>query len=283
MKLIDLHTHSSASDGSLTPRALVDYARQKGAAAIALTDHDTLAGLGEALQTARDTGFELIPGLEISADHSGGGMHVLGYFINPDDPDLHQELRRLQEARQERNPKIVARLQQLGIPVTYEQVQALSGGQIGRPHIAQAMLEIGAVRNLDEAFRKYLTKGAPAYVEKFRYPPEKAIAVIRRAGGISVLAHPFTLKFASREELRRMVTDLKEKGLQGLECHYSEHTTEQTGQYISLARDLGLAITGGTDFHGKNKEGVDLLTGYGSLQIPYHLLQDLKDLKPDPS
>jgi predicted metal-dependent phosphoesterase TrpH len=281
MDLIDLHTHSTASDGSLRPGELVEYAVKKGAAAIALTDHDTIEGLPEALQAAGERGLELVPGLEISADHPGGTMHILGYFINPDDALLQQELSRLQEARRERNPKIIAKLQQLGIPVTYDQVRALAEGQVGRPHIARAMLQLGAVKTLDEAFRNFLTKGAPAYVEKFRYPPEKAVALIIRAGGVPVLAHPFTLKFASPDELRRIVSALKDQGLGGMECLYSEHTAEQTRRYSALAAELGLAVTGGTDFHGKNKEGVDLLTGYGSLRIPYRLLEGLKRFQPD--
>ena len=282
MNLIDLHTHSNASDGSLAPGELVAYAVQKGAAAIALTDHDTVAGLPEALRAAEACHFELVPGLEISADYTGGGMHILGYFVDHTDPFFQQELERLQEARRERNPKIIVRLRELGIPITYDQVLALSGGQIGRPHIAQAMLQIGAVQNLDEAFRHYLTKGAPAYVEKFRFPPNQAIALIRQAGGLPVLAHPFTLNCTTREQLIRLLRELKDQGLQGLECLYSEHTPEQSREYLALAEKLGLLVTGGSDFHGKNKEGVEMLTGYGALRIPYERLQSLKDLKVRP-
>jgi len=279
MNLIDLHTHSNASDGSLAPGELVAQAVQRGAAAIALTDHDTVAGLPEALRAAEASHFELVPGLEISADYSDGGMHILGYFINHTDPVFQLELERLQEARRERNPKIIARLQELGIPITYDQVLAVSGGQIGRPHIAQAMLQIGAVQNLDEAFTHYLTKGAPAYVEKFRFPPDRAMALIRQAGGLPVLAHPFTLNCTTREQLIRLLRELKEQGLQGLECLYSEHTPEQSREYLALAEKLGLLVTGGSDFHGKNKEGVEMLTGTGALRIPYERLQSLKDLK----
>lgn len=281
MKLIDLHTHSTASDGSLRPAELIRYALEKGAAAIALTDHDTISGLAEAIRTAAETGFELVPGLEISADHPGGAMHILGYFIDPQDAELHRELVRLQQARRERNPKIIAKLREMGVPVTEEQVRALAEGQIGRPHIAQAVLQTGAVKTLDEAFRKYLTKGAPAYVEKYRFSPERAIACIDRAGGVAVLAHPFTLKAGSPEELRRVVSELREMGLRGMECIYSEHTAEQTGRYLALAEELDLAVTGGSDFHGRNKENVDLLSGYGTLRIPYALLRKLKRLKED--
>jgi hypothetical protein len=276
MDLIDLHTHSTASDGSFHPSELVEYAAKKGAAAIALTDHDTIDGLAEALLAASQRGLELVPGLEISADQPGGTMHILGYFVDPDDPVLQQELRRLQEARRERNPKIIAKLQQLGIPITYDQVRALAEGQVGRPHIAQALLRIGAVTTLDEAFKKFLTKGAPAYVEKFRYPPEKAIDLIIRAGGVPVLAHPFTLKSTSPDELRRIVSTLKDQGLAGLECLYPEHSAEQTRRYSVMAKELGLAVTGGTDFHGKNKEGVDLLTGYGALRRSIPEVRTLK-------
>jgi predicted metal-dependent phosphoesterase TrpH len=279
MNLIDLHTHSSASDGSLAPGEVVTHAVQKGAAAIALTDHDTVAGLPEALRVAEASHFELVPGLEISAAYTGGGMHILGYFIDHADPFLQQELEHLQQARRERNPKIIVRLRELGIPITYDQVLALSGGQIGRPHIAQAMLQIGAVQTLDEAFKHYLTKGAPAYVEKFRFPPARAISLIRRAGGIPVLAHPFTLNCTTGEQLIRLLRELKEQGLQGLECLYSEHTPEQTREYLTLAEKLDLLVTGGSDFHGRNKEGVEVLTGYGALRIPYDRLQSLKDLK----
>jgi 3',5'-nucleoside bisphosphate phosphatase len=277
MNLIDLHTHSNASDGTFTPGDLVAHAVRQGAAAIALTDHDTVAGLPEALRAAKALSFELVPGLEISAEYKGGGMHILGYFIRHADPFLRQELERLQEARRQRNPKIIARLQGLGIPITYDQVLALSGGQIGRPHIAQAMLQIGAVQDLEEAFKQYLTKGAPAYVEKFRFPPAQAIALIRGAGGIPVLAHPFTLNCATPEELAGQVRELKDQGRQGLECLYSEHSAEQTRQYLALAAELDLLATGGSDFHGQNKEGVELLVGYGDLRIPYERLQFLKD------
>jgi 3',5'-nucleoside bisphosphate phosphatase len=279
MNLIDLHTHSNASDGSLAPRELVACAVQKGAAAIALTDHDTVAGLPEALRAAEASRFELVPGLEISAEFTGGGMHILGYFIDHTDSSFQQELERLHQARRERNPQIIVRLQELGIPITYDQVLALSGGQIGRPHIAQAMLQIGAVQTLDEAFRQYLTKGAPAYVEKFRFSPDRAIALIRQAGGVPVLAHPFTLNCTTREQLILLVRELKEKGLQGLECLYSEHTPEQTREYLALAEELDLRVTGGSDFHGRNKAGVEMLTGCGDLRIPYERLQSLKDLK----
>ena len=141
------------------------------------------------------------------------------------------------------------------------------------------MLQIGAVQNLDEAFTRYLTKGAPAYVEKFRFSPDRAIALIRQAAGIPVLAHPFTLNCTTIEQITLLLRELKEQGLQGLECLYSEHTPEQSSGYLTLAEKLDLLVTGGSDFHGRNKEGVEVLTGYGALQIPYERLQSLKEFK----
>ncbi len=275
-RLIDLHTHSTASDGSLSPRELLIYAKKKGAAAISLTDHDTVAGIEEALTAGREQDLEVIPGLEISAQYTGGTMHILGYYIDPSGPVLNQELNRLQEARRDRNPKIVEKLQGLGLPITFDQVQALAKGQIGRPHIAQALLQTGAVSSLEEAFQKYLTKGAAAYVEKFRFPPHKAISLILRAGGIPVLAHPKTLQCSSFRDLKILVEELIVSGLKGIEVFYPDHSSEQTAAYFSLVRELDLLYTGGSDFHGGNKEKVDLLVGLGDLKIPYEIVENLK-------
>ncbi len=203
-KLIDLHIHSTASDGSLSPGDLMAYARRKGAAAVSLTDHDTIEGLETALAAGKEIGLEVIPGLEISAQYPGGTMHLLGYYIDPSDPSLNRELLRLQEARRERNPKIISKLQSLGIPISFDQVQALANGQIGRPHIARVLFQIGAVSSFEEAFQKYLAKGAPAYVEKFRFSPQEAISLITQAGGIPVLAHPFTLNYPSLRDLKKL-------------------------------------------------------------------------------
>jgi predicted metal-dependent phosphoesterase TrpH len=278
-KLIDLHIHSTASDGSLSPEEVVVYAKRRGAAAISLTDHDTIEGLEAALSAGKVQGLEVIPGLEISAQYPGGSMHILGYYIDPSDPHLNQELRRLQEARRERNPKIISKLQSLGFPIDYNQVQAIAKGQIGRPHIAQVLLIIGAVSSLEEAFQKYLGKGAPAYVEKFRFSPSESISLIIQAGGIPVLAHPFTLSYPSLRDLKILIEKLKDHGLKGIEVLYSEHSADQTRDYFSLVKELDLIYTGGSDFHGSLKNKVDLLTGKGDLKIPYRIVERLKDLK----
>jgi len=275
-RLIDLHTHSTASDGTMSPRDLVAYAKKKRAAAIALTDHDTIEGLAAAARAGIEYHLEVIPGIEISARFPGGNMHILGYLFDPQDKQFSQELKKLQEARRQRNPKIIEKLQALGIPITLDQVKTFASGQMGRPHIAQALMQLGAVSSFDEAFQKYLTTGAPAYVEKFGLSPEKAISLINRAGGISVLAHPFTLNCSSLRELKDLLQELKDQGLRGLECFFAQHTPEQTRDYLTLAKGMDFLVTGGTDFHGANNEGVDLLSGHGNLKIPYQIAEDLK-------
>ena len=191
---IDLHTHSTASDGTFTPTKLVHYAKTKGLRALALTDHDCIDGLKEAMAAGKDVGVEVIPGVELSAEFPNGTMHILGFFVDPSDPIFLQRLATLQEARSQRNPKIVKKLQDLGVKIAYEEVVAASGGgQVGRPHFAQVLMEKGYVKTIGEAFEKYLRNGGPAYVEKERFSPEGSIALIHEAGGVAVLAHPLYL------------------------------------------------------------------------------------------
>ncbi len=277
MNYIDLHTHSTASDGSYKPAEVVRLAKEAGLVAISLTDHDTIDGLPEALAAGAELGVEVIPGVEISAEFAGGdSMHILGYFLDYADGRLDQRLARLKKARAQRNPKIVAKLNALGIPITYEQVEALSGGgQVGRPHIARVLLEGGYVRTFQEAFDLYLRKGGLAFVPKFRFPPAEALAMIREAKGIPVLAHPFTLGLTGAA-LKDLVKGLKSQGLAGLEVFYSEHSREQEVQYLALARDLDLLITGGSDFHGLNKPEVSLGRFRSQNRLTYELLASLK-------
>jgi predicted metal-dependent phosphoesterase TrpH len=259
MGFIDLHTHSNASDGSCPPREVVRLAKQRGLKALALTDHDTIDGLAEAVAAGEEFGLEIIPGVEISAKHPIGSMHILGYFLDYESDLLAQRLAVLKQARQDRNPQIIDKLNQLGIPLTMEQVERISGGgQMGRPHIARALYEGGLVRSIQEAFDIYLGNHGLAYVSKFRFPPEEAMAMIREAQGIPVLAHPFTLGLHTSETLRPLLKELKALGLAGVECYYPEHSFGQEALYLYLARELGLLITGGSDFHGDNKPEVSL-------------------------
>jgi predicted metal-dependent phosphoesterase TrpH len=276
---IDLHIHTTASDGSLTPSQVVRYAKEKDLKAIAITDHDTIEGNEEAIIEGRREGIEVIPGVEISVDYSPGSMHMLGYFITTEDTTLKEKLTILQESRADRNPKIVEKLNKLGLALTYDEVVQISGGgQIGRPHIAQALLKKGYIKSIQEAFDRYLGKGSPAYIDKFRLGAEEAITTITDAGGIPVLAHPFTLHCKSSDELEVLVKKLVNQGLQGLEVYYSEHNKRQISHYHLLAKRYNLVITGGSDFHGKNMGGIDLGTGRGNLKVPYTLFERLKTL-----
>ncbi len=278
MESIGLHVHSTASDGSYRPGEVVRLAREGNLAAIALTDHDTIDGLPEAIRAGGEAGVEVIPGVEVSARFPGGSMHILGYFIDYTNGLLDERLAVLKAARAERNPRIIAKLNALGIKITMEQVVRVSGGgQVGRPNIARALMEAGYVRDLQEAFDLYLRNGAPAHVAKFRFPPEEAIAMIREAKGIPVLSHPFTLGLGSAFALQNLLQDLKNLGLAGIEVYYGEHTPEQQSLYLKLARELGLLITGGSDFHGMNKPEVTLGRIPCQRNLTYHLVEALKE------
>jgi predicted metal-dependent phosphoesterase TrpH len=225
-RVIDLHTHSTCSDGSDSPTDLVRRAKQAGAAALALTDHDTVDGLEEALTAARDCRIEFVTGIEISAEYSPGTMHILGYFIDPENETLAGQLLELREARANRNPQIAMRLQRLGIDLTYDEVVAVAGSEVvGRPHFARVLLEKRCVRSIQEAFDKYLAKGAAAFVDKKRLLPDEAIEIIHAAGGAAVLAHPYQLKCRSEAELDELMNRLALLGLDGVEAIYSRHST----------------------------------------------------------
>jgi 3',5'-nucleoside bisphosphate phosphatase len=277
MKLIDLHVHSSASDGSYPPAEVVRYAKEGGLAAMALTDHDTVDGLTEAVAAGETLGLEIVPGVEISAQFPGGTMHILGLFVDYANGRLDERLAVLKQARLDRNPQIIAKLNALGIPITMSRVEEIScGGQVGRPHIARALLEAGYVQDLQEAFDKYLGWHKPAYVSKFRFSPDRALTMIREANGIPVLAHPFTLGLGSAFALKNLVVELKGLGLAGLEVFYAEHTPKQIAQYLKLARELDLLITGGSDFHGLNKPEITLGSIPWQEKLTYNLVEALK-------
>jgi len=252
-------------------------ASEKGASAIAITDHDTVDGLAEGQRAAARSGIEFVPGIEISADYSPGTMHILGYYVDQDAPELNAKLDELKRARERRNPEIAARLRALGLNIVYEEVGALAGSDVvGRPHFARLMLERGYVKSIQDAFDRYLKKGAPAYVEKQRLSPRDSIALIRSAGGVAVLAHPYQLALSSYGEVDQLVEELASYGLDGIEAVYSRHRPEQRNAYSEIASRHHLAITGGSDFHGTYKPDIDLMTGLGDLVVPYSLLEGLK-------
>lgn len=275
--LIDLHVHTTASDGTLTPAGLVAHARQKGLRAVAVTDHDTVEGLPEALAEADKSGFEVIPGVEISVDYQGGEMHILGYYVDPSSEPLLVSLAQLQEYRRERNPKVIRKLRELGMHISLEEVEAAAGGNvIGRPHFAAVLVRKGYAASTQEVFDKFLGAGQPAYVKKEKLTPEEGIELIGRAGGIPVLAHPKYLRDHNADRLSALLRKLEAVGLKGVEVYYTTHTPEETDLYLRLAREYSLLITGGTDFHGANKPEIELGVGTGDLQIPYELLAELK-------
>lgn len=255
MKRVDLHSHSTISDGSFSPEEVIRKAAEIGLAAIALTDHDNIGGVSAALEAGMSEGIMVIPGVEISAEFDRGTLHILGYFINPLDKTLQEKLTTLQKARAERNPKIARKLQELGIDITYEEVLKIaSSTQVGRPHFAQILIQKGIVKDLNEAFERFLGKDKAAYVDKYRYPPEEALEMIQAAGGVAVLAHPFTLNL-SDNDLVTMIRKWVGLGLRGMEVFYPEHSEEIIDRYTRIADTFGLIKTGGSDFHGNNKEG----------------------------
>ena len=277
MKLIDLHVHSTASDGSFPPAEVVRQAKAGGLAAMALTDHDTVDGLAEAVAAGDREGVEVIPGVEISAQCPGGTMHILGLFVDYHNGLLDQRLAVLKQARIDRNPQIIAKLNALNIPITMARVEEVSGGgQVGRPHIARALMEAGYVSSIQQAFDIYLRMGGKAYVSKFRFPPAEALTMIREAKGIPVLAHPFTLGLGSAFALKNLLIELKGQGLAGIEVFYSEHTPEQEALYLKLARELDLLVTGGSDYHGLNKPEITLGSMPSQEKLTYNLVEALK-------
>lgn len=267
--MIDLHTHSLASDGTLSPSQLVEHAKREGLCALALTDHDTISGLEEAFHRAKELKLSFLCGVEISVKFEGPGhFHLLGYFLTPQIPALEETLQALQRARDKRNILMLEKLRNLGIDITLEELRTLTKGEIGRPHFARLLVEKGVVKSFEEAFAKFLKKGAPAYVPKALLEPEVAIKKILECGGIPVLAHPITLKL-EKEELVKYLESLVEMGLKGIEAIYPEHPLPFTEFLMEKAKYFNLLITGGSDFHGANKPDIKIGKGFGNLKVPY--------------
>jgi predicted metal-dependent phosphoesterase TrpH len=278
---IDLHIHSTASDGTLSPFEILRLAETLELGAISITDHDTLKGSGDLVEAAGSSVVRVLTGIEISAIppasyEIAGSFHILGYGIQLNDPALNQTLETLQHARENRNPFIIRRLNAMGLDITLEEVIQTSGeAQIGRPHIAQLMIKKGFVRTIDEAFDAYLGFNKPAYVEKFKLDCQKAIEMITEAGGLPVLAHPYLLRIPDNSRLKSLVGILKEMGLKGIEVYYPEHSLKHVEFYSRLALDYDLAVTGGTDFHGAIKPEIQLGYGKGDFFVPYSVYDQL--------
>ena len=270
MKTADLHIHTSYSDGTESPRRVVELAKQAGLSALAITDHDILDGYPEATAAAQEHGIELIPGLELSASSGGREVHVLGFFIDLDCAAFQRLLADQRERRLQRIHEMVDRLQRLGLSITAEEVLAVAGhGAVGRPHVAQVLVNRGYVSTLREAFDRYIGANGPAYIAGSPLSPTLAIQAIRQANGIPVLAHPIYLKDDA------LIEQMCQDGLVGLEVYHSSHPPDVIHHYEQLADRLKLLRTGGTDFHGSSKEGVPI----GSTTIPYALVEALKQYK----
>ncbi|MFO7559814.1 MAG: PHP domain-containing protein [Desulfobacterales bacterium] len=278
---IDLHIHSTASDGSCTPSEILSLAEKLNLGAIAITDHDTIEGCVEAIEKGIPASLQFLTGVEISSNPpiplpSSGSLHILGYGIETDNPELNRALSILRKARKNRNPEILKRLESFGIDLSIDEIQKKVGtGQIGRPHIAQAMLAMGVVKTINEAFERYLGKDRPAYIDKYRIACEKAIELIRNADGIPVLAHPGLIKTGDLKELKHLVSVLKEMGLMGIEVFYTDHSQNQSVEFQKIALHHDLLLTGGTDFHGKMLPDIQMGSGRGDMVIPYEIYENL--------
>ncbi len=267
---VDLHTHSTASDGLYSPTELLQHAKAAGLRVLALTDHDSTEGIVEARQAAQNLDIDLIPGIEVNTDIGGGEVHVLGYFPEYDSPAFQAVLKTLRDARERRGQRMVELLNEQGIDITWERVREIAQGAVGRPHVAKALLEAGYVQSIGEAFDKYIGTGGPAYVPRYKLTPEDAVRLIVSANGLPVIAHPITLP--GLEELRNWLPGLRAAGLVGLEIYYGPYTPEDEQALLALAHEYQLIPTGGTDFHGPGIHPTPL----GGRYVPYEAVEQLK-------
>lgn len=282
MRTIDLHVHSNRSDGSMTPSQLVDLALEKGLSAFALTDHDTTEGLEEAIRYAADKEIEVIPGIEFSTEYQGKDIHMLGLAIEYDAPVFRDRIRAFVDSRILRNRQMCRNLAEAGIDISYEKLTAAyPGSVITRGHYSRYLLEHGYVKSMPEAFDRYLGDHTPYFVPRQKVTPAQAVQLILDAHGLPVLAHP-TLYHLGKEALQRLISELKETGLIGIEALYSTYTAGETREMRQLAERNGLLVSGGSDFHGKTKPGLEMGTGYnGRLIIPYDIWEKLKEKREE--
>lgn len=277
---VDLHTHSVVSDGSMTPADLVSAAAASGVSCVALTDHDHLGGLEEAARRAAEVGVDFIPGVELSVGWEGRPMHLLAYFIEDRPGPLQDELRELREGRTTRNARILERLEEMGIVITPEELaEQGQGGSVGRPHIAALLVSKGVVETMADAFDRFLANGRPAYVSRKRLDAHEAVDLTWSSGGVPVVAHPHTL--ADRDdEFEGLFGRLADLGVGGIECHYVEYDPDLRTRLAERASGLDLVPTGGSDFHGTYKPGIDLGRGRGDLRVPPEIVDALRERRP---
>ncbi len=285
-RIVDLHVHSTESDGTLSPEEIVYAAKEAGLAAIALTDHDTASGIAKAAPAAASCGIELVPGIELSTQYTlptaGGGekeIHMVGLFIDPENEALVNKTKEFRDCRGQRNEKMIAALQREGFAITMENVLAENPDSvITRANIARYLYNHGYIKSIQEAFDKYIGDGCRCYVGRFKITPMEAVSLIRQAGGVAILAHPL-LYHMSSASLQKLIDELKEAGLDGIEAIYSTYTTGEEQLVKKIAAQNGLLISGGSDFHGSNKPAIKLGTGRGHLYVPYSVLENIKEYR----
>ena len=286
--MIDLHTHTDESDGTSRPAELVDAALALGLEALGITDHDTLAGYDQAVPFAREKGLDLVCGIELSTKRRRAGevlgrsIHILGYFLGAPAPaEFRSWLEGIRLARRDRNRRLAERLRSLGMDIAIEEVERLGRSQAGRPHFARVMLDKGYVANVQEAFDLYLDESAKAYVERDEPALDAGIRKVREAGGVAALAHPVRLSRRNPAAFEKDLAEMCDMGLSAIEAYHSDHRQVDTEFFLALARRYNLAVTGGTDFHGDNKPGLLLGTGYGNVAVPRQVLDELRRQKDE--
>lgn len=278
--MIDLHSHTDQSDGTFTPAELVAEASRVGLRALAITDHDTFAGYDAALPFAAESGLNLICGIELSTRYQGGSVHLLGYFpVTPPSGELRAWLAWVLEMRRDRNIRLIAKLQSLGLDITLAEVEKVGRTLTGRPHFAQVLVRKGYAKDLQNAFDVYLDESGRGFVQRQEVPMEEALERILRSGGVPSLAHPVRVAKNNWEKLAEYVEDLAGLGMRAIEVYHSDHSPENVSYYASLAERFHLGMTGGSDFHGANKPAISLGTGkHNNLHVPDALAEDLKKL-----
>lgn len=277
MKLIDLHTHSNCSDGSMTPTELVAHAATRGLSAIALSDHDTVAGVDEAVEAGKHYGVEVVPAIEFSVQ-SDTETHILGFYIDHKSPILKEALDNINVVRHQRTVNTCNKLRDLGFDVTMEEALEIApAGIIGRAHFARLLVEKGYISSVKEGFDKYLANGRPAYDGSQYLTAKDAVELIAAIGGVSFVAHPHLIRLDDTS-LRTFLNELKGYGLCGIEGYYNEYTEEMQEYFQKLASELGLNICGGTDFHAKMKPHIEIGIGQGNMEIPYTVLENIKNI-----
>lgn len=276
MKTVDLHVHSTYSDGTLTPDELVILAKKQGLSAMALTDHDTIVGVEEAIVAGKKYNLEIVPGIELSSVYGTKEIHILGLYVDYKDEAFNAALENLREIRNERNLKIIAKFKDIGIEISFDEMKQLYGNAvITRAHFADYLLAHGYIKSRSEAFDRYIGENGPCYMPREKLTPEQTIHLITQAGGIAILAHP-TLYHLGDTEMNKLLSYLCRAGLKGIEAIYSTYTMGEEIQMRKLARENHLIISGGSDYHGANKPYLNLGTGRGHLAVPYDVLDNIK-------